>query len=237
MTGDQNSDGSQQAGGVVDLASVRFDDRGLVPVVAQDAETGAVLMLAYANVEALRLTLETGQAHYFSRSRDELWRKGASSGNTQQIEQVAVDCDGDALLYLVQQTGPACHTGNRSCFFRTLPAPAGPEHGSRPEHSESHRLGESFALLESVITERLAELPEGSYVAGLHERGLGYMAQKVVEEAGETVVAALERRDEELLAEAADLLFHLTVLLKESGHGLVSVTEVLRQRHAGRKDS
>lgn len=232
MTGDRNGQGERRDRRV-DLASVNFDDRGLVPVVAQDAGTGEVLMLAYANREALSRTLETGQAHYFSRSRDELWRKGASSGNLQQVQEVAIDCDGDSLLYLVEQAGPACHTGNRSCFFRSLPAPAGAPPGSRSEQGRSLRLGESFALLESVIARRLDELPEGSYVAGLHERGLGYMAQKVVEEAGETVVAALERRDEELLAEAADLVFHLAVLLKESGHGLGSVAEVLRQRHTG----
>jgi phosphoribosyl-ATP pyrophosphohydrolase/phosphoribosyl-AMP cyclohydrolase len=129
------------------------------------------------------------------------------------------DCDEDALLYRVRQTGVACHTGNRSCFYRSLSEPAAPA------------LGEVMGLLERVVSERLEHLPEGSYVTKLHERGLGYVAQKVVEEAGESIVAALEKKDAEFLGEAADLLFHLTVLLKERGLRLTQVAEVLESRH------
>lgn len=232
---------------------VRFDERGLVPVIAQDHDSGEVLMLAYADRESLRLTVETGRAHYFSRSRGRLWRKGDSSGNVQQVSEVALDCDGDAVLYRLAQTGPACHTGARSCFFRTASvaasqdgsgsegaelASAVPENesaqpaaaGSEPAGTESGP-GRAFELLERVVGERLRDLPEGSYVARLHARGLGYEAQKVVEEAGETIVAALEGNDEELVAEAADLLFHLTVLLNERGQSLSAVASLLAERH------
>jgi phosphoribosyl-ATP pyrophosphohydrolase/phosphoribosyl-AMP cyclohydrolase len=222
--------------------AVAFDARGLVPVVTQDRVSGEVLMLAYANAEALRLTLETGRAHYYSRSRNALWRKGDTSGNVQLVSEVSLDCDGDAVLYRVTQRGPACHTGSRSCFFTTMPVAGahaesshGPEAGedSRPgsAHDRKEPVGRAMALLEQVIAQRLRDLPEGSYVTRLHSRGLGYMAQKVVEEAGETVVAALERRDDQLIDEAADLLFHLAVLLRERGHGFAPVAAKLEERH------
>ncbi|MBW6454257.1 MAG: bifunctional phosphoribosyl-AMP cyclohydrolase/phosphoribosyl-ATP diphosphatase HisIE [Trueperaceae bacterium] len=212
------------------LAAVAWDAAGLVPVVTQDATSGDVLTLAYANALALRRTLETGEAHYWSRSRAELWHKGATSGNVQRVREVRLDCDGDALLYRVDPAGPACHTGERSCFFRTpgseTPVPA---EGA----IDAAGIGAVMGLLQRVVDERLATLPEGSYVAKLHRRGVGYVAQKVVEEAGETVVAALQGQDEELLGEAADLLFHLTVLLRERGHDLDAVARVLAGRHRG----
>lgn len=200
------------------LADVRWDAAGLVPVVAQDATSGDVLMVAYADAEAVRLTLETGVAHYRSRTRG-LWRKGDTSGNVQRIREVRIDCDGDTLLYRVDPAGPACHTGERTCFFRSVGAgaPAG--------------IGSVMGLLQRTVDERLAALPEGSYVTRLHQRGLGYVAQKVVEEAGETIVAALQSRDDELIGEAADLLFHLTVLLRERGIALDRVAQRLLERH------
>ena len=201
-----------------DFPTVNFDERGLVPVVTQDALSGEVLMLAYADQEALEKTLETSQAHYYSRFRGELWRKGATSGNTQEVAEVRVDCDEDALLYRVKQSGPACHTGERSCFYRS-------------SGEEQTSLGETMALLERVVNERLEHLPENSYVTKIHERGKGYVAQKVVEEAGESIVAALENKPDELVGEAADLLFHLTVLLRESGVSLQAVSDELVQRH------
>ena len=200
-------------------AELAFDERGLVPVITQDASSGEVLMFAWATREAVEKTLQTRQAHYFSRSRGELWRKGATSGHVQEVVEVRYDCDGDAVLYRVLQTGAACHTGARSCFYRALTEEASPS------------LGDVMGLLERVVGDRLATLPEGSYVTKLHERGLGYIAQKVVEEAGESIVAALEHKDDELLGEAADLVFHLTVLLKERGLSLKEVTDVLAARH------
>ncbi|MDT3681437.1 MAG: bifunctional phosphoribosyl-AMP cyclohydrolase/phosphoribosyl-ATP diphosphatase HisIE [Truepera sp.] len=207
------------------MTEIAFDANGLVPVVAQSSKDRAVLMLAYADREAVRLTLETGEAHYFSRSRAEVWRKGATSGNTQSVLEVRYDCDADALLYLVDERGPACHTGERSCFYRVVdgsPAWAGGGQGAE--------LGAALEALQLVIQERLETLPEGSYVRRLHERGLGYVAQKVVEEAGETVVAALQADDHDLVAESADLLFHLCVLLTERGVSLGSVADKLAER-------
>ena len=205
------------------IDDVAFDASGLVPVVAQDAHNGEVLMLAYANREALEMTLTTGEGHYFSRSRNALWRKGATSGHTQVVHDVWLDCDGDALVYRVTQTGPACHTGERSCFHRPLTAEtAGQAHEAWPE------------LLQRVVAERLEALPEGSYVTELHQRGTGYVAQKVVEEAGETIVAALQDQKSDLAEEAADLIFHLAVLLKRQGLDLDAAGEVLAARHRAR---
>ena len=212
------------------LAAVAWDAAGLVPAVAQDASSGDVLTLAYANELALRRTLETGEAHYWSRSRVELWHKGATSGNVQRVREVRLDCDGDALLYRVDPAGPACHTGERSCFFR---APGSEARLPVEGPADAAGIGSIMGLLQRVVDERLATLPAGSYVAKLHQRGVGYVAQKVVEEAGETVVAALQGQDEELLGEAADLLFHLTVLLRERGHDLDAVARVLAGRHRG----
>jgi phosphoribosyl-AMP cyclohydrolase / phosphoribosyl-ATP pyrophosphohydrolase len=204
------------------LPDLTFNDQGLIPVIVQDADTGEVLMFAYATKEALEKTFETKQAHYWSRSRQELWHKGASSGNTQDVVEVRFDCDEDVVLYRVKPNGPACHTGEQSCFYRTI--------GEASQLS----MGDVMGLLERVVSDRLETLPEGSYVTKLHERGIGYVAQKVVEEAGESIVAALQQKDEEFLGEAADLLFHLTVLLKERGLSLMQVSKVLEERHRER---
>ena len=203
---------------------VEFDENGLVPVVAQDAATGEVLTLAYANREAVEKTLSSGEAHYFSRSRAELWRKGATSGNTQRVVEVRVDCDGDALLYRVDPRGPACHTGERSCFFTTL---GGDE--TTEAASEQIGLGTMVERLAGTIAERHREMPEESYTAGLIRSGPERVAQKVGEEAVEVVVAALT--GEKLAEETADLVYHLLVLLEERGVGLESVAGVLRDRH------
>ena len=200
--------------------SVRYDDNGLVPVIAQDASTGEVLMLAYANREAVEETTKIGEAHYYSRSRGELWRKGATSGNTQRVLEVRLDCDGDALLYKVEPRGPACHTGERSCFFTTL---------AGEEDEDATDLGRTLTRLAGTIAERHHKMPEGSYTAKLLERGTGYISQKVGEEAVEVVVAALE--GERLAEESADLLYHLFVLLEERGVGVEEVAKVLDERH------
>ena len=198
---------------------IRYDEGGLVPVVAQDADTGEVLMLAYANREAVERTVETGEAHYYSRSREELWHKGSTSGNTQKVIEVRLDCDGDALLYRVEPAGPACHTGERSCFFTTLAGSDG----------EALNLGRTLTRLAGTIAGRHQEMPEGSYTAKLFERGAGYTAQKLGEEAVEVVVAALE--NDRLAEETADLLYHLLVLLEERGVGVGEVARVLDERH------
>ncbi len=201
------------------LEDVRYDERGLVPVIAQDANTNEVLMLAYANEEALTKTIETGEAYYYSRSRGELWRKGATSGNTQKVIEVRLDCDGDALLYRVAPRGPACHTGAHSCFFTPVLSPDG----------DAPNLGRTLTRLAGTIAERHREMPEGSYTAKLIRRGPGRVAQKVGEEAVEVVVAAL--RGEKLAEESADLLYHLLVLLEERGVRPEEVAKVLDERH------
>ncbi len=176
-------------------------------------------MLAYANEEALTKTIKTGEAHYHSRSRGELWRKGATSGNTQKVVEVRLDCDGDALLYRVAPRGPACHTGEHSCFF----TPAASSDGDAPN------LGSTLTKLAGTIAERHREMPEGSYTAKLIGRGTERVAQKVGEEAVEVVVAALQ--GEKLAEESADLLYHLFVLLEERGVRPEEVARVLDERH------
>ena len=205
---------------------VKFDQNGLAPVIAQDAATGDVLTLAYANSEALQKTLSSGEAHYYSRSRSELWHKGATSGNTQRVVEVKLDCDGDALLYRVQPRGPACHTGQKSCFFTTL---AGERVAVAPAGDSLVPFGTMVERLAGTIAQRHREMPEGSYTASLIQGGKERLAQKVGEEAVEVVVAALS--DERLPEEAADLLYHLLVLLEERGVGIESVTRVLHDRH------
>jgi phosphoribosyl-ATP pyrophosphohydrolase/phosphoribosyl-AMP cyclohydrolase len=190
------------------LDQVKFDDRGLVPVVAQDARTGEVLMLAWATAPALRLTLETGRAHYWSRSRNELWMKGETSGNTQAVSDVRLDCDGDAILYRVTQSGPACHTGERSCFHRVASDDAlGPASDPRPV----------LARIDEMVGSRQAAMPEGSYTTYLFSQGIDKILKKVGEEAAETLIAAKNEGTEQLRAESADLLYHLLVLWRAKG--------------------
>lgn len=190
------------------IEQVKFDERGLVPVVAQNARTGEVLMLAWANADALRLTVESGRAHYWSRSRGELWKKGETSGNAQEVDDVRVDCDGDAVLYRVVQTGPACHTGERSCFFRAVD---GNELAGAPD--PRHVLDRIGATVEARHRDR----PEGSYTTYLFAEGIDKVLKKVGEEAAETIIAAKNDGTEQLRAESADLLYHLVVLWRAKG--------------------
>lgn len=200
------------------LELVHFDEQGLVPCIAQDFATGEVLTLAYANDEALRLTLEKGEVHFFSRSRGKIWRKGEESGNVLKLRQLRVDCDGDAVVLLVEPTGPACHTGERSCFFRGLDE-------SEPE-PPAH---EALAALERTLRSRAAERPEGSYTVKLLDDP-GLIGEKVEEEAEEVVRAAREESDERVAEEAADLLYHLGVLLASREVSLAAAMEVLNGR-------
>ncbi len=199
----------------MDDSQIAFDARGLVPCVVQDWRTGEVLTLAYMNAEALRLTRETGEIHFFSRSRQELWHKGATSGNTQHVRSIRYDCDGDALLALVEPDGPACHTGERTCFHRGELRPAAP-HEVLPE-------------LERTVAARAASRPEGSYTASLLADP-ARIGAKVQEEAEEVVRAAREESDERVSEEAADVLYHLTVLLAGRGLSLADAERVLDGR-------
>ena len=199
----------------MDDSEVEFDQRGLVPCVVQDWRTGEVLMLAYMNAEALRLTRETGQMHFFSRSRAELWHKGATSGNTQLIKAIRYDCDGDALLALVEPAGPACHTGERTCFHRGQLDPAAPH--------------EALPTLERTIADRDVARPEGSYTAALLADP-DRTGAKVREEAEEVARAAREESDARVSEEAADVLYHLAVLLRGRGLSIADAERVLDGR-------
>jgi phosphoribosyl-ATP pyrophosphohydrolase/phosphoribosyl-AMP cyclohydrolase len=200
---------------------IRFDDRGLVPGIVQDAATGRVLMMAYLDASALEATRRTGEAHFWSRSRSELWHKGAVSGNTMAVRRIRTDCDGDALLLEVEPAGPACHTGSISCFSDDPP-----EQGFR-----------GLERLWAVITDRRRRRPAGSYTAALLEEGVDGPARKVIEEAGEASFAAKDHAagigpPERVAEEAADLIYHLLVLLAERGVEASAVLQQLAAREA-----
>jgi phosphoribosyl-ATP pyrophosphohydrolase/phosphoribosyl-AMP cyclohydrolase len=199
----------------LELDDLQFDERGLIPCIVQDWRTGEVLTLAYMNSEALELTLGTGEMHFFSRSRQELWHKGATSGNTQALRALRYDCDGDALLALVEPAGPACHTGERTCFHRGRLEPAAPH--------------EALPTLERTIADRGRARPEGSYTVRLLEDS-ELTAAKVQEEAEEVTRAAREESDDRVAEEAADLIYHLTVLLWSRGLTLTDPERVLDGR-------
>ncbi len=203
----------------MDPQKVSFDEHGLVPVIVQDAHTREVLTLAYMNQESLARTLETGQTWFWSRSRNELWHKGATSGNTQDVVTLATDCDNDAIVVLVEPAGPACHTGARSCFDLQLP--------EQPPGDLLHELYE-------VIKSRKQERPAGSYTAYLFDNGLDKILKKVGEEAAETIIAAKNEDRQQLIAETADLLYHLLVMLVQREVNLDEVRGELAQRRTSR---
>ena len=211
------------------LSSVKFGADGLVPVVTQESRSGDVLMVAYANREALDRTLSTGLAHYFSRSRGKLWQKGETSGHVQRVLEVRLDCDGDAVLYRVEQTGPACHTGTRTCFSTVLSGAAG-QWGRGAAEVEEDPGGHVLSRLASTVADRARTKPSSSYTAQLLAGGVGKVSQKVGEEAVEVVVAANSEDDERLASEAADLLYHLLVLLQARGVPLDAVWRELESR-------
>jgi phosphoribosyl-AMP cyclohydrolase / phosphoribosyl-ATP pyrophosphohydrolase len=194
---------------------IAYDERGLVPCVVQDWHSGEVLMLAYMNEEALRHTRTTGQLHLWSRSREELWHKGATSGNTQSVRALRIDCDGDTLLALVEPVGPACHTGQRTCFHRGELQPGAPF--------------ETLPGLERTLRERAAERPAGSYTVTLLDDP-PLIGEKVMEEAEEVARAAREESDERVDEEAADVLYHLLVLLHSRSRALADAERVLDER-------
>lgn len=190
----------------MDINDVRFDDKGLVPVVVQDIKTNAVLMLAYMNKDALARTLETGDMTYFSRSRQKLWRKGEISGHVQKLHELKLDCDGDTLLALVSQTGPACHTNNYTCFFESL-------------YSDGDYAG-GYGVIDdlfAVILDRRENPKEGSYTNYLFDKGRDKICKKVGEEAAEIIIAAKNNAPDEICYESADFFYHLLVLLCECG--------------------
>lgn len=206
----------------MNVKDVRFNEQGLVPAIVQDAHSKEVLTLAYMNEQSLQKTLETKETWFYSRSRQQLWHKGETSGNVQKVVDIRYDCDADALLILVEPKGPACHTGEYSCFHHRL-------NDEKPVATPNRFA--ILSVLESLIAEREAKRPEGSYTTYLFEKGIDKIAKKVGEEAAEVIIAAKNRSKEELRWEAADLLYHLLVLLREQRLSLDDVLSVLAERH------
>jgi len=208
----------------MNFTDIRFDNNGLVPVVVQDASTRRVLTLAYMNAESLQRTIETGETWFWSRSRAQLWHKGDTSGNTQQVVTIDMDCDRDALTVLVKPAGPACHTGRESCFHNEL--------WRRDDQvvEEKGNLGEVLSDLYALIESRKRERPEGSYTTYLFNQGLDKILKKVGEESSETIIAAKNQDVGALARESSDLLYHLLVLFVERGLTLDEVQDELLSR-------
>ncbi len=194
---------------------VRWDDRGLAPAIVQDAASGRVLMLGWMNAEALARTQASGEAHFWSRSREALWRKGETSGNVLRLRSLALDCDRDAILARAEPAGPTCHTGATSCFGEEAPAEG---------------LGVALAELARIVRRRAAERPEGSYTSRLLDAGVMRIAQKVGEEGVELALAGAAGSDESVVSEAADLLYHLLVLFEARGLPAERIGAELRRR-------
>lgn len=229
---------------------VKWDADGLVPAIVQDVVTNKVLMLAYMNDESLLKSVETGQTWFWSRSRAELWNKGATSGHTQQIISLSYDCDGDTLLVFVHPQGPACHTGEETCFYRlaasveeqVLADPAAVTADSMRTATSDSALGfesnpnpdNRFAVLaelESLIAKRYEERPEGAYTTYLFDKGLDKILKKVGEETAESIIAAKNQDNDELRYEVSDLIYHLLVLLRERNLPLDDIMVELERRH------
>jgi len=205
------------------INKVNFNAEGLVPVIAVDVNTNKPLMLAYVDKPALELTLSTGYAHYYSRSRGKMWKKGESSGNTQKIVSIALDCDGDTLLYRVRQTGAACHTGKQDCFFEEI---ATVESAPNPDIIQKNI---------DTIKDRAANPKEGSYTNYLLDKGVEKICKKIGEEASEAIIAAIKGNKTELVAELADLMYHTLVLCHSAGIEYADVLADLENRN--KKDS
>ncbi len=203
------------------LDDLQWDSSGLMPAVVQDADTGEVLTLAYVNRKSLEKTRQLGETVFFSRSRQALWHKGETSGNSQKVVSLTADCDKDAVVIRVRPKGPACHTGARSCFFKEVD-------GFSP--SSNTNIGSVLAELEELIRSRKTQRPHGSYTTSLFDRGLKRILQKVGEEAVETVVAGMSGDRQETIRESADLLYHLLVAFREMGISLDDLAAELQSR-------
>ncbi|QHT58899.1 bifunctional phosphoribosyl-AMP cyclohydrolase/phosphoribosyl-ATP diphosphatase HisIE [Paenibacillus lycopersici] len=217
-------------------AEIKWNEAGLVPAIVQDVKSKEVLMMAYMNRESLALSVESGETWFWSRSRSELWHKGATSGHTQRIVSLHYDCDGDTLLVRVEQNGPACHTGSYSCFTGEIQGVKGTEAGASAFQQSSDR----FAMLnqlEATIAQRYVERPEGAYTTYLFEKGVDKILKKVGEESAEVIIAAKNKDNDELRCETSDLIFHLMVLLRDRGLSLDEVMTELGRRHNKTKPS
>jgi phosphoribosyl-ATP pyrophosphohydrolase/phosphoribosyl-AMP cyclohydrolase len=215
----------------MDLDQIKFDDNGLVPVIVQDSSTGQVLMLAYANREAVQKTIDTNKSHFWSRSREKLWMKGEESGNVQNIKEIYYDCDIDTILYLVEQMGVTCHTGESTCFYRS--ANGDKQAPAFGKSSDFKTLDEVY----EVIMDRKLNPKDGSYVSGLFENGLDKILKKIGEEAGETVIGAKNEDRKEIIYETADLWFHSMIALAYFGITPEDIFEELDRRFGKPKEA
>lgn len=222
------------------LQKIRWNADGLIPAVVQDVETREVLMLAYMNEESLRRTLQERQAWYYSRSRQALWRKGETSGHTQEVVDIKFDCDQDTVLLTVKQTGMACHENYFSCFHYAAADEQGTEFNTigEPEVRADIPLGQTLDLLAEVIHTRNRERPEGAYTTYLFEKGIDKILKKVGEESAESIIAAKNNDPEEIRSEVSDLLYHLLVMLEDRGVSLKKISQELlgRQNKKHEKD-
>jgi phosphoribosyl-AMP cyclohydrolase / phosphoribosyl-ATP pyrophosphohydrolase len=214
------------------LEDIKFDERGLAPAIVQDSKTREVLTLAYVNKESLKRTLEEKETWFWSRSRKTLWHKGETSGNVQRVVDIRLDCDSDSLLLLVEPTGPACHTGEISCFHNNI---EGIEETANSEPSNLTNIGEMLEKLYTVIEERRRERPEGSYTTYLFNNGIDKILKKVGEEAAETIIAAKNEEKQPFISETSDLIYHLLVLLVERNVSLEEISKELSERVGKRR--
>jgi phosphoribosyl-ATP pyrophosphohydrolase/phosphoribosyl-AMP cyclohydrolase len=214
----------------MNLQTIKFDSQGLVPAIVQDALSKEVLTLAYMNATSLEKTLETGETWFYSRSRQTLWHKGETSGNTQKVVDLVFDCDQDALIVKVIPNGPACHKGSYSCFTERLEEANHINQEAAPIQGDRFKI---LAELEQVIATRQAERPEGAYTTYLFDKGVDKILKKVGEEAGEVIIAAKNRDHQELTWEVADLFYHVLVLLREQNLPLDAIMKRLEARHEG----
>jgi phosphoribosyl-ATP pyrophosphohydrolase/phosphoribosyl-AMP cyclohydrolase len=209
---------------------IHWDEAGLVPTIVQDITTKEVLMMAYMNLESFKLSVESGETWFWSRSRKELWHKGATSGNTQRIVTLSYDCDADTLLLQVQPQGPACHTGNVTCFFNEVSLEKKEDLPASSTYQGNNRFA-VLAELEEIISTREKERPEGAYTTYLFEKGIDKILKKVGEETAEAIIAAKNKDNDELRLEVSDLIYHLLVLLEERKLPLDDIMTELSLRH------
>ncbi|NDI36573.1 bifunctional phosphoribosyl-AMP cyclohydrolase/phosphoribosyl-ATP diphosphatase HisIE [Chengkuizengella sediminis] len=210
------------------LDRITWDDQGLVPAIVQDISSKDVLMMAYMNKESLKLSLETRETWFWSRSRQKLWHKGETSGHTQSIIRLNYDCDADTMLVFVNQKGPACHTGEQSCFFNEVAVSKSEDDVLKDHEANNFNI---LAVLESVIAKRYEERTEGAYTTYLFDKGVDKILKKVGEETAEVIIAAKNKDNEELTYEVSDLMFHLMVLLKDRDLPIKNIMKELEKRH------
>jgi len=213
------------------INTIKFDDKGLVPAIIQDYQSGQVLMMAYMNAESLEKTMSTGKTWFYSRSRQSLWMKGETSGHIQAVKEILYDCDEDTLLIKVEQTGAACHTGHYSCFYRNAAGEEVAPAVFNPDKIYSTTAGSGILYeLYDLIADRQQKMPEGSYTTYLFDKGLDKILKKVGEETAEVIIASKNRSKSEVTYETSDLLYHLMVLLVEQGVTLEDIFTELKSR-------